>query len=106
MELLHFKLLPKSLIDVSCGSGRLQIFESGQVTLLLTQLHAILGRQLALIFLFKLVDSGWLDTFRRRQVEVRIHSTLILDELHHVMLHEGHSENINDLRTFLLVLHE
>ena len=105
MELLQLKLFAKSLVDVGGSSCGFQILKLCQISLLLPELHAIRCSQLTLIFLFQLVDGSRLDTLWRGQMEVCAHTTLVLNKLHHVMLHEWHAQNVDNLWTLLLILH-
>ena len=91
VELLHFKLFAERFVDMSSCCRLFHHFKLCDVPLLLPQFHAIAGCQLALILLFKLVDSGRLDAFWRSEVQLAVHLPIILDKFLQILIHKGHA---------------
>ena len=104
VKLLHHQLLSNSIINVCLMRSFLKFLKFCQVALFFPKLYSICWCKLAFIFLLQLIDGGWLDTLRFCQVEIRAHTTLVLNKLHHVLLHKGHAQDIQHLRSLLLIL--
>lgn len=86
----------------SCCSF-LEILKLGKIALFFPELHAVSRRQLALIFLLKLVDCCRLDCLWLSQLKLVIHAALVLNEFHHVPLHKWHAQNLEHLGTLLFI---
>ena len=84
----------------------LELLELRKVALLFLELHAIGRSQLTLVFLLQFIDCGRLDTLGFCQVEICAHATLVLHKLHHMLLDEGHAQDVQNLWSFLFVFDE
>ena len=104
MELLLHELLSNRLVHMGLLSSCLEFFELLQVFLFFSKFHAIVCRQLTLIFSLELVDSSWLDVSRHGKREPLLHTALVLNEAETEVLDIGHAKNVDDVWPLLLIL--
>ena len=106
LKLTILKLHANRFIDMCCCCGFLELFKLGKISLFFANLHAIGCRELCLILLFQFIDSVWLNTLWRCQMEVSFDASSSLNEAWDVLLDERHAKNIDDVWPFLLILNQ